>query len=75
MTSETLALSADLYALEAVQEAAEAFGKLAEIAIAPGDSHIEVTFDGARPDVAARLADEFANYALAGTVARFGGAP
>ena len=66
----TLRLDKRLYPRAALRDAARAFGELARIDIdVDGASH-RVRFRDVVPDVADRLADEFANYALARVVER-----
>lgn len=62
--------SSELYAIEAVNDSARAFGDLAHFSIetAPSGADIIVRFSDVREDVVDALADEFCNHVLAGTI-------
>lgn len=59
-----------LYAPEAVEQAVRAFADLATIEVRTNPEHTLVVIANARPEVAAVLADELANYALVEAIAR-----
>jgi hypothetical protein len=65
--AERIVFSRSLYAPEAVEAAAKAFGELAKIDVSIGED-IEVSLSDPDPDLADVLADELANHALALTV-------
>jgi len=65
----TLRLDAKFYPRQALDRAREAFSKLAEIEFSKEGSKTVVSFSGMRVGVAAKVPDEFANFALACTVA------
>ena len=66
----TLSLDARFYTLPAIDKAREAFSKLAEIEYCKQGSNIIISFSGMRTGVAAKVPDEFANFALACTVSK-----
>jgi len=59
-----------IYAREAVEEAVKAFADLATIRLIDNPDDFLVSIEQPRANVAAVLADELANFALAETVAR-----
>lgn len=67
---EEIRFHRSIYAREAVQEAVKAFADLATIRLVENPEDFLVHIEQPRPNVAAILADELANYALAETVAR-----
>jgi len=60
----TLKLDADVYSAAVIERAREAFSHLAAIDVRKDGRHRTIRFSNMDPDVAERLADEFANYAL-----------
>lgn len=65
---EPIELDSDLYALSAVEAAAEAFAGIAQIKIERRGEMIVATVTDARPDLAERLTDEFCDQALFRTI-------
>ncbi len=69
-TKATLKLDAKFYPRKALDRAREAFSKLADVEFHKEGSKTVVSFSGMRDGVAAKVPDEFANFALACTVSQ-----
>ena len=67
---ERVSFARSLYAPEAVEAAARAFGDLAKFEVVAHDDSIELAVSDADPDVADVLIDELSNWVLAETIAR-----
>ncbi len=64
----SLRLDAVIYPKDALLKTAEAFASIAQVAFQRKGSHWQVRLRVLKPELADRVADEFANHALAATV-------
>ncbi len=70
VAGESIRFHRSLYSREAIDEAVRAFADLATIRLTENAEDFQVHIEQPRANVAAVLADELANFALAETVAR-----
>ena len=66
--AERLLFSRSLYAVEAVEASAAAFGHLAKLEVRRHENETELVVSEPDPEVAEVILDEIANYALHATI-------